>query len=172
MVQLAPSRFKPGQCTNPSKDILGMRLASIPSGECVTSVTRSHIRNFGRGMPIYQKMDRNTFDWIYKDPTDQTLPWSSFIDFLEGENRLYWVHGKPGAGKSTLLKYLKHPRTEEALLGWAGGKSRLLRCSFFFWNSGLKIQRSEGGFLRALLWTILSHCLSTANHISPEGRDD
>ena len=101
----------------------------------------------------------NTFDWIFKGPTDETRPWNSFIDFLHEDGRLYWIHGKPGAGKSTLVKFLKKsPQTEEALIDWAGGKSRLLRCSFFFWNSGLEIQRSEEGFLRSLLWTVLDMC--------------
>lgn len=96
-----------------------------------------------------------TFDWIFEDPKAFDRPWSNFHEWLavNHPDRLYWISGKAGSGKSTLMKYLaRHRRTEEALQQWAGSK-KLLLSSFFFWHSGLELQRSQIGVLRALLYS-------------------
>jgi hypothetical protein len=51
-----------------------------------------------------------TFEWIFRTPT------SSFQNWLQAENGIYWIQGKAGSGKSTLLKYLSnHPQTRSNL---------------------------------------------------------
>lgn len=42
-----------------------------------------------------------TCRWIFNSSTE---PWSNFCKWLETENGIYWVRGKPGAGKSTLMR--------------------------------------------------------------------
>ena len=45
-----------------------------------------------------------TLHWMFED--DATRPWDSFCSWLQADDRLYWVNGKPGSGKSTLMKFL------------------------------------------------------------------
>jgi ABC-type lipoprotein export system ATPase subunit len=64
-----------------------------------------------------------TFDWIF-DSSSQNQRWSSFAEFLQGPQNLYWITGKPGAGKSTLMKFIgDEPRTKDFLSVWAGGRT-------------------------------------------------
>jgi hypothetical protein len=127
----------------------------------------------------------STFGWVFQDdqsqdPQPQTTRWSSFREWLESEDQLYWITGKAGSGKSTLTKFLCSP-TAEMLQGasapknskygisqersrcypylekWAGA-SRLLVVSFYFWNSGMELQMSRVGLLRTLLCQIVAQC--------------
>ncbi len=100
----------------------------------------------------YQK----TFEWIFKDDTDDT-PWNSFVDYLSGTevSLPYFINGKAGSGKSTLMKFITgHTRTMVALRKWAGDHE-LLVLNFFFWNLGTDLQKNHVGMLRALLHSIL-----------------
>ena len=56
---------------------------------------------------------------------------------------MFWVSGKAGSGKSTLMKYLKSdPDTESNLWAWANGP-KLVTASYFFWNAGTDMQKSQ-----------------------------
>src|SRR6266536_4115208 len=87
---------------------------------------------------------RNTCQWIYSDPEIGQKTWSNFLKWmLEGQG-CYWINGKAGSGKSTLMKYIHHdPRIKQALSVWAGGHE-LVTASFFFWNLGSALQKSQG----------------------------
>ncbi|KAE8448858.1 hypothetical protein EG329_008860 [Mollisiaceae sp. DMI_Dod_QoI] len=99
----------------------------------------------------------STFQWIFKDPTDQTPPWDSFVDWLETGSGTYWISGKAASGKSTLMRYIyQHPRMRELLQSW-GGQSNVRIAKFYFWNSGTPEQRSQSGLLRSLLMECLLH---------------
>ncbi|KAF4466118.1 HYD1 [Fusarium albosuccineum] len=53
-----------------------------------------------------------TFEWILTDEI--------FGDFLDNDNDVYWVTGKPGSGKSTLVKLIhQQPSVRTRLLRWA-----------------------------------------------------
>ena len=94
---------------------------------------------------------RNTFEWVYRNPTKRTRPWSNFGSFLEGNGSVYWINGKPGSGKSTLMKYLyDNPLTQELLQQWSKGHD-LVTAAFFFWNSGTRTQKTLESLLRSLL---------------------
>jgi hypothetical protein len=96
-----------------------------------------------------------TCRWIFENPTALTRPWTSFNEWLQGDEGLYWINGKAASGKSTLLRYIYlSPRTRELLTSWAM-PFELQTASFFFWNSGTLEQRSQTGFLRALLFELL-----------------
>ncbi|KAG7287394.1 hypothetical protein NEMBOFW57_006905 [Staphylotrichum longicolle] len=106
-----------------------------------------------------------TFQWAYHD----TLPGQNqpinFRNWLRTQNGLFWVHGKPGSGKSTLMKFLCHnPATMHHLRSWAGGK-KLVVASFFFWNAGTQLQKSQEGLLRSLLFEILRKCPELIPHV-------
>jgi hypothetical protein len=58
----------------------------------------------------YERIDEaqfKTFEWILDpDPPLKNQNWSSFVQFLEGDQNLYWITGKAGAGKLTLMKFI------------------------------------------------------------------
>ncbi|KAF3012317.1 hypothetical protein E8E14_002109 [Neopestalotiopsis sp. 37M] len=106
-----------------------------------------------------------TFQWIFERSSDK---WVGFREWLESDNKLYWITGKAGSGKSTLMKYISHPypltyqqfprcRSHEYLKRWAGNRN-LIVASFYFSNSGLEIQTTYRGLLFTLLRQILEQC--------------
>lgn len=100
----------------------------------------------------------DTFGWVYQDSTTTMAQklWSRLIDWLEQGSGCYWVNGKAGSGKSTLMKHIcRHALTQQALTVWAG-ENTLVTASFFFWNLGSTLQKSQEGLLRSLLHDILS----------------
>ena len=90
---------------------------------------------------------RNTFKWVFSR--------GDFMDFLERGSGFFWISGKAGSGKSTLMKFLhRHERTKTALKHWAD-PNQLILASFFFWNTGSSLQKSQEGLLRSILLEIL-----------------
>lgn len=101
---------------------------------------------------------RQTFEWIFEPPWPGKVPHCTFLDWLRYGNGFYWVQGKAGSGKSTLMKFIcQEPRTAENLQKWAGHKN-LVMANFFFWNPGSKLQKSQEGLLRSLLFEVLRNC--------------
>lgn len=67
-----------------------------------------------------------------------------FLDWLQSEESIYWISGKPGSGKSTLIKYIiEAHETPAALQKWRPGAIIL---SHYFWKPGGGLQRSIKGF--------------------------
>ena len=94
-----------------------------------------------------------TYKWLL-DPSSP----ATFDNWLRYHNGIYWIMGKAGSGKSTLMKFLlNHSRTADSLRKWAGTKE-IVTASYFFWNSGRSIQKSQEGLFRSLLYEILSQC--------------
>ncbi|KAF8846974.1 hypothetical protein BDZ45DRAFT_637563, partial [Acephala macrosclerotiorum] len=103
-----------------------------------------------------------TFDWIYADKTTEGPPWSDFTNWLGSEGGIYWINGKAGSGKSTLMKHIfDDPRTKTYLQQWGQSQmgvqlnKEITIVTFFFWNSGTEIQKSQQGLLRSLLFQVL-----------------
>jgi len=95
-----------------------------------------------------------TFGWIFKPNSGETR-YDSLVTWLESGEDLYWINGKAGSGKSTLMRYIcDHPRTKEHLLVWSG-ENKLVVIDFYFWNIGNKLQKSQHGLLRSLIYQIL-----------------
>jgi hypothetical protein len=91
---------------------------------------------------------------LLESKADRT--WGCFPCWLQGQESLYWITGKPGSGKSTLMKYLyDDSRTLQHLQAWG---SNLAIAGFFFWNSGTSMQMSQKGLLQALLHGCLAQC--------------
>jgi hypothetical protein len=101
---------------------------------------------------------KKTFEWIFHEPrtSDKAeTAWSSFRGWLSNDSDTYWIIGKAGSGKSTLMKMIYHDvRTEALLSEWCQGKP-LVTAAFFFWNSGSKLQMSQEGFLRSIIYQAL-----------------
>jgi hypothetical protein len=115
-----------------------------------------------------------TFDWVFRDPTADQLPWSNFSHWLETGNGVYWIHGKAGSGKSTLMKHIfDSHRTRKDLATWASTSETddhrpLCFATFFFWNSGTPEQKSQMGLLRSLLYQVLRTCPNLIPVILPD----
>lgn len=112
------------------------------------------------------KAHRETFSWAYGESLeDGPGTWSNMTQWLESDDKLYWVTGKPGSGKSTFVKFLStNPRTIRCLQKWSGALP-LVVAKFYFWNSGSVEQMSQEGLLQSLLLDILSHGL---HHLVPK----
>jgi hypothetical protein len=109
-----------------------------------------------------------TFEWIFKSPEDDDQSWSSFKEWLESGNGIYWINGKAGSGKSTLMRYLyDHHCTQSLLTSWSDPVPLSL-AAFFFWNSGTTDQKSQMGLLRALLYEVLSSHRSLIPVVLPD----
>lgn len=99
---------------------------------------------------------KDTFEWVYQEPKNSTRPWSNFSSWLKASNSdLYWINGKAGSGKSTLMNFLSDHNKTNSLLSFWCGESSLVSASFYFWNSGAVLQRTQRGLLRALLYQIV-----------------
>ncbi|KAF7536583.1 hypothetical protein G7054_g4457 [Neopestalotiopsis clavispora] len=109
---------------------------------------------------------RETFEWAYgESPGDGSRTWSNMSQWLESDDDLYWITGKPGSGKSTFVKFLStNPKTFRFLQTWSGPLP-LIVAKFYFWNSGCAEQMSQEGLLQSLLLDILSHDL---HHLVPK----
>ncbi|KAI5459298.1 hypothetical protein BGZ63DRAFT_321758, partial [Mariannaea sp. PMI_226] len=79
----------------------------------------------------------------------------TFVSWLESEDKMYWVSGKPASGKSTLMKFiLNHPQTLTHLRQWQADVHLL---SHFFWKPGTSLQSNLKGWLCSCLHQILLH---------------
>lgn len=90
-----------------------------------------------------------TFEWVFDDRN------STFANWLRGTGDIFWVNGKAGSGKSTLMKFLaRDGRTKDLLRAWAGYASIII-VDLYFWYAGSRLQNSEEGLLRSILYRIL-----------------
>ena len=120
---------------------------------------------------IYERPKRiieaypTTFEWLFAERCPVGFPGVSMLEWLEARNGIYWVSGKAGSGKSTLMKFLVNDaRTRKALNMWAG-KKQLIVASYFFWNAGTDMQKSQLGLLQTLLYTVLQQCAPLVSQI-------
>lgn len=80
--------------------------------------------------PAYQK----TFEWIFTGLRDKESTTCTFMNWMEGDNGVYWVSGRAGSGKSTLMKFLAgDARANTAFEAWAGDRT-LITARHWFWS--------------------------------------
>ncbi|PWY72732.1 hypothetical protein BO83DRAFT_361508 [Aspergillus eucalypticola CBS 122712] len=107
------------------------------------------------------KEHARTFAWVFKHDTEsfRAPPPVNLVDWLQHDNGLYWISGKPGSGKSTLMKFLAgHEQTQQHLKTWSGD-NKLVVASFYFWSAAKdSLQKSQTGLLRSILYQILCQC--------------
>ncbi|KAL8724123.1 MAG: hypothetical protein Q9181_006974, partial [Wetmoreana brouardii] len=113
----------------------------------------------------------NTYEWIFDEPStpdselenqseepQQQPHWANFPEWLRSGSKVYWINGKAGSGKSTLMNSIcNHERTGDLLKQWSA-KRRLLTPTFFFWNAGVRQQKTVDGLLRSLIYQMLTEC--------------
>lgn len=99
-----------------------------------------------------------TFRWIFDCRLPNRSKKNKFTDWLRNDGNIFWIQGKAGSGKSTLMKFLcQHQRLRRELKHWSG-EEKLVIGRYFFWNSGTKLEKSQEGLLRSLLFDILRVC--------------
>lgn len=117
---------------------------------------------------------KSTFDWALQeprrfdeDPSAQPL-WSSLPDWLSKDcENIYWITGKPGSGKSTLMKHLvAQPETLTHLQHWAGDR-KVHMATFYSWDAGNDLQKSQIGLLRTLMYQIVQDIPDVAPRLFP-----
>ncbi|KAI8631048.1 hypothetical protein F5Y19DRAFT_463421 [Xylariaceae sp. FL1651] len=110
---------------------------------------------------------RQTFNWIFQKRSHHK-PWPDFPRWLREGSGCYWLNGKAGSGKSILMKYIwQEERTWDHLRNWFGA-SRPLSASFYFWNLGGNLQKTQNGLLRSLLYDVLKKYADLIPMIMPE----
>ncbi|KAI8716496.1 hypothetical protein NCS52_00943700 [Fusarium sp. LHS14.1] len=110
--------------------------------------------------------DQFTNAWLF-DPTR-----TNFVELLNNGDGIYWISGKAGSGKSTLMKFAaEHENTAKSLEDWAGS-SQLFTASYYFWNQGFEMQKSQVGLLQSLLYQILRRAPTLIPHIFSNDRLD
>ncbi|KAG4293609.1 hypothetical protein FPRO06_00194 [Fusarium proliferatum] len=82
------------------------------------------------------------------------LIWDCFSTWLQSDDKLFWIRGKPGSGKSTLIKFVIENDNTKRLLGFRHPETKIL--SHFFWKIGNEPQNSTRGLLCSLLYDLLS----------------
>ena len=98
-----------------------------------------------------------TFRWLFDKDYDTRRPYDSFMDWLEGDETIYWICGKAGSGKSTLMSFIwGHPdsKKNESLQRWCPN-GNLTTAAVFFWSQGSELQKSSQGLLQSLVYQIL-----------------
>ncbi|KAF2656812.1 hypothetical protein K491DRAFT_757287 [Lophiostoma macrostomum CBS 122681] len=109
--------------------------------------------------------EEHTNAWLFDNPK------SAFRTWLQSPASLYCVIGKAGSGKSTLMKFAcRHEETTKALQTWAS-TSKLYIASFFFWNSGSEMEKSQRGLFQGLLYQILRNEPNLIATVCPERRN-
>ncbi|KAH7165296.1 hypothetical protein EDB81DRAFT_641211, partial [Dactylonectria macrodidyma] len=97
------------------------------------------------------------FEWIFQALSRAALT----------STDIYWITGKLGAGKSTLMKFLiEHRAVREHLEHWSSNK-QLVFVSFYFWNAGSEMQRTQEGLLRTILGQVLTQIPSIVSPVCP-----
>ncbi|KAI0380994.1 hypothetical protein F5Y04DRAFT_89449 [Hypomontagnella monticulosa] len=92
-----------------------------------------------------------TCDWVLT-PSLSYLP-----KFFKSDEPVLWISGNAGSGKSTLMKHIwRSEKVKQQLFeGWASEGDLHMAC-FFMFEGGNRIQKSYEGFLRSVLYQILS----------------
>jgi hypothetical protein len=118
-----------------------------------------------------EEAHKQTFQWVFNNPSAFNRPWSDFSEWLEAKSDMYWIQGKAGSGKSTLMRFLtSHTKTADLLKLWSPSGVSVM-AKFFFWKGGVQDQRSAVGLFRSLLWEALSERTELIPHVFSQDWD-
>ncbi|KAF2999709.1 hypothetical protein E8E13_003237 [Curvularia kusanoi] len=99
---------------------------------------------------------RETFKWIFDDSSG--VNFKQWLSSNTSSTGIYWVTGKPGSGKSTLMKFIQGHSETERLLRSGIGSQDIIIATHYFWSAGTRLQKTQEGLFRTLLFQILSQC--------------
>ncbi|KAK5957295.1 hypothetical protein OHC33_001667 [Knufia fluminis] len=118
-----------------------------------------HLRSYQTSLA-----DSETFEWIYDESYADRYRYGhgtesdSFVDWLSGQGKLFWIAGKPGSGKSTLMKFLASHKQTAGLLKPQVESQEVVILRHSFWLHGTENQRNLKGFLATLIHQCLEGC--------------
>ncbi|KAH0841320.1 hypothetical protein FOPE_06491 [Fonsecaea pedrosoi] len=96
-----------------------------------------------------------TFEWVFDGTAHTKCLWDNFMLWTKDDNPIYWILGKARLGKSTLMNFVvQDERTREAFTRKFTGQQPLI-ITFFFWEAGIDLQKSQVGLLRSIIWQML-----------------
>ena len=98
-----------------------------------------------------QEASLDTVNWVFSKTLPNGLQ-CNFRQWLQSDQKIFWITGKPGSGKSTLMKLVRNPQTPTYL---RGSSVQILRY-FFFELGNHHLQKQYIGCLRTLLYQILN----------------
>lgn len=112
---------------------------------------------------------KKTFEWVFTNPGDKHSKTCTFMNWMQGDNGIYWVSGRAGSGKSTLMKFLAgDDRTEPLFEAWAGERT-LVTARYWFWSQAQDpLQKSLDGLLRAVMHDIIQQSPDYALLLFPD----
>ncbi|KAL7938271.1 hypothetical protein V8C35DRAFT_276650 [Trichoderma chlorosporum] len=91
----------------------------------------------------------HSFIWAFEKSGVGLTSW------LQNDEKLFWISGKPASGKSTFMKYIyNNPLTTEYLRIWRRSNN-FVRATFFFHHRGTAVQKSLEGLHRGILGQVL-----------------
>ena len=119
---------------------------------------------------------QETFEWVFTKPVEKELANCTFMDWMEGDNGIYWVSGRAGSGKSTFMKFLAgDDRSEPIFEAWAGERTLVTARHWFCSQAQDPLQKSLDGLLRAVMHDIIQQSPDYALLLFPDqfivGRD-
>lgn len=118
-----------------------------------------HLGGLGLRFEEIQAEYSSTLKWIYENKD------FGFIQWLEGDESLYWISGKPGSGKSTLMKFIrKDPRTHRPF-DQDPPEAKPVFLDFFFHDRGPTVQKSNDGLLHHCLHQLLTEGPKSLSHL-------
>lgn len=111
--------------------------------------------------PAHKATYMSIFDSLDKEASNKefgfdkvAMAWKGFVKWLQSDDQVFWIQGKPGSGKSTLLKFIvQHEKTQLGIDRWS---PNTLIVSHFFWKPGKILQRNLRGMLCSLNHQLLS----------------
>jgi hypothetical protein len=91
--------------------------------------------------------------WVYEESNNGK--WENLSTWLTSDSGVYLIVGNEASGKSTLMKYIyAHEKTRALLKDWAH-PDEFVTAAFFFWRNGTRLEKSEEGLWRTLLYSAL-----------------
>ena len=126
-----------------------------------------HFEQIETRLALIATAHHKSFDWLLTNQWSERPSHPQYLEWLEQHDGIFWIAGKAGSGKSTLMKYLcKSPQVHQAVGKWAG-ENQVVCASYFFWNAGSELQKSQEGLLRSLLYEILRKCPKLMPKVMP-----
>lgn len=166
------TRHRTVENMEPSGQHIIWTMAGCDDGSCPFPIIQSlAFQGIHRREDTIPTAYMKTFDWIFTKPrvgANGQEQWSDYTSWLRGPTaKIYWITGKLGAGKSTLMKFLvEHNDVRKHLEHWSSQR-QLVIASFYFWNTGDELQKSQAGLLRTLLSQILAQIPSITAKVCP-----
>lgn len=106
----------------------------------------------------YDSMDARRAQLEVVDPASLEWVWqrTSFPQWLQSDDKLYWISGKPASGKSTLLNHLIGRGRERVMATLRKKDPNSVIVHFFFdFRAGSGVANSLVGLLRSLLLQLI-----------------